>query len=305
MTQSSWPETAESAESAAPPTWLPRALETPPRFEDLVAPAKGGDIDLGLAAAVLARDVYERLDVYKLLSTFDELAAPLAASGVGHMPAEAQASALGRHLYERHEFAANSKDYYDPRNSLLPDVLHRRLGIPITLALVYCEVAKRAGVPARGVGFPGHFLVRIERPTALRDGAVFIDPFARGRVLDKTGLAALLARTTGKRTSLRPEHLEPASSRTMLVRMLSNLKAVYLARNEGCRALLVADRVLSVVPESGAALRDRGLLAARVGAIELARADLTTFLERNPDGDEALAIRRQLTALERLSWTCS
>lgn len=280
------------------PGWLPRALQGTPRFEEVVSPSLGAQIDLGLAAALVARDVYGGLDVWKVLSRLDELAAPLLDAGLTEMPAEAQARALGRHLYERHGFAGNDKDYYDPQNSLLPDVLRRRLGIPISLALVYCEVAKRVGVPARGVGFPGHFLVRIERATPTHENAVFVDPFSNGRILDRSALSSLLSRGTGKRSTLRPEHLEPATPRSTLLRMLSNLKAVYVTRGEIGRALLLADRVLSVIPESAPALRDRGLLAAKGGARAMAQSDLARFLERSPKGEEADVVRKQLAALE-------
>ena len=265
----------------------------------------GEELDLALAAALIARDVYEDLDVLGLFGLLDELAAPLAAASLEGVPAEAQARALARHLYERHGFAGNDKQYYDPRNSLLPDVLRRRLGIPISLALVYCEVARRAGVHALGVSFPGHFLVRIERPSGSSGGPVFVDPFSSGRILDRHGLSSLLSRVTGKRAVPKPEHLEPATPRTTLLRMLTNLKAVYLARGEVARALLVADRILSVIPDSPSALRDRGLLAARAGAVQMALADLRRFVELFPDNKDLKVVTRQLAATERTPRTYS
>jgi regulator of sirC expression with transglutaminase-like and TPR domain len=266
-----------------------------PSFEEL---AQGDDdeIDVALAAALIARDVYEELDVPSLLGLLDELAGPLRPLGLAQMSAEGQALELAHYLYERHGFAGNEAAYYDPKNSLLPDVLERRLGIPITLALVYCEVAKRVGVPARGVGFPGHFLVRIERPGG--GSPLIVDPFFNGQVLRPKAQSALLARVMGPSEKLRPEHLAPASPRAIVVRMLMNLKAVYLARGEDSRALLAADRLVSLTPNMPSALRDRGLLAARLGVHEVARADLQRFLEISPDGRDSQAVMSSLAALE-------
>jgi regulator of sirC expression with transglutaminase-like and TPR domain len=280
---------------------LPQAVDlrerTRARFEEL-ARATEGDIDVALGAALIARDVYQDLDVDALLARFDELASPIVRLGLDAMSAEAQALEMAHYLYERQGFAGNEADYYDPKNTLLPDVLERRLGIPITLALVYCEIAKRVGIPARGVSFPGHFLVRIERVGRdLGPKPVIVDPFFAGRMLDEKSLASLLKRVVGPREQLRPEHLEPAAPRLILVRMLTNLKAVYLARGEDSRALLALDRLISIAPDAPFALRERGLLAARLGCVEVARADLSRFLELSPEANDAKAVRDRLEAL--------
>src|SRR5579862_7838642 len=138
------------------------ARPLPRSFEELAAlpdPA----IDVALGAAMIAKDVYGGLDVERVLAQVCALASPLRGDELAMASAERQAARLSSHLYGTLGFRGNEKDYYDPRNSLLSDVLDRRMGIPITLAIVYCEVARRLGVPAHGVGFPGHFLVRVER----------------------------------------------------------------------------------------------------------------------------------------------
>jgi regulator of sirC expression with transglutaminase-like and TPR domain len=281
---------------------LPQSLAlreptTQARFEEL-ARGTEDDIDVALGAALIARDVYQDLDIVSLLARFDELAAPIVRLGLDAMSAEAQALEMAHYVYERQGFAGNEADYYDPKNTLLPDVLERRLGIPITLALVYCEIAKRVGIPARGVSFPGHFLVRIERVGRdLGLGPVIVDPFFGGRVLDEKSLASLLKRVVGPREVLRPEHLVPATPRLVLVRMLTNLKTVYLARGENSRALLALDRLVSIVPDAPFALRERGLLAARLGCLEVARADLSRFLELSPGASDAKAVRDRLETL--------
>jgi regulator of sirC expression with transglutaminase-like and TPR domain len=272
-------------------------VRPPARFEDLFkAGEDGGDVALG--AALIARDVYDDLDVRALLARFDELAAPLVRLGLGRMNPRAQALEMAHYVYERQGFAGNETDYYDPKNSLLPDVLERRLGIPITLALVYCEIGRRVGVRARGISFPGHFLVRIDSLTAPPSNTpVVVDPFFSGRMLDERSLNSLFRRVAGPGQKLRPEHLLPAPPRVVLSRMLTNLKTVYLARGETCRALLALDRLITLNPEQAPFLRERGLLAARLGSIEVARDDLSRFLELDPKAREASEVRTELEGL--------
>jgi regulator of sirC expression with transglutaminase-like and TPR domain len=280
---------AEGAPSAEHPPAKPST------FEELAA-LPDERIDVATGAALIARDAYARLDLDRLTARFDEMAAPLVALGVGGLSVEEQVRQVSGHLYDELGFRGNEHDYYDPRNSLLPDVLDRRLGIPITLALVYCEVARRAGVRARGVGFPGHFLVRVD-PFDRDDAPVAVDPFFGGRRLDEPGLQKLLERSSPTQKLVPAEHLAPATSRTMLVRMLINLKWIYATRGDFARALLALDRIICLTPDSIPALRERGLLAARLGAVEAARADLSRLLELVPQAPDANSIRKQLEEL--------
>jgi regulator of sirC expression with transglutaminase-like and TPR domain len=271
------------------------AAARPTTFEQL-ALLPDERIDVATGAALIARDAYARLDLDRLSARFDEMAAPLIARGAAARPVEEQVQLVSSLLYEELGFRGNEQDYYDPKNSLLPDVLDRRLGIPITLALVYCEVARRAGIRARGVSFPGHFLVRVDE--ASHDlSPVAVDPFFGGRRLDEPALQKLLERATPAQTLVVAEHLAPASARTMLVRMLINLKWIYATRGDFARALLALDRIICLTPDSVPALRERGLLAARLGAVEAARADLTRLLELVPQAPDASSIRKQLEEL--------
>jgi regulator of sirC expression with transglutaminase-like and TPR domain len=256
-------------------------------------------IDVATGAALIARDAYPKVDVAELLGRLDALAAPLLPLRLAGMAPAEQARHVSEHLHGTHGFRGNEADYYDPRNSFLPDVLDRRLGIPITLALVYCEVARRAGVQARGVGFPGHFLVRIDGPRDAEAGEAphVVDPFAGGRALATPDLQALLHRATPGERLDPPVHLAPATPRATLVRMLINLKWVYTTRGDLARALLALDRIILLTPDSAAALRERGTLAARLGSVEGARADLTRLLELSPEAPDAESIRRQLAEL--------
>jgi regulator of sirC expression with transglutaminase-like and TPR domain len=253
-------------------------------------------IDVATGAALIARDAYARLDLDRLSARFDDLAAPLMALGVASMPVDDQVRLVSNYLYEELGFRGNEQDYYDPKNSLLPDVLDRRLGIPITLALVYCEVARRAGVRARGVSFPGHFLVRVDA-AGQEDAPVAVDPFFGGRRLDEPDLQKLLERASPSQKFVADEHLAPATPRAMLVRMLINLKWIYATRGDFARALLALDRIVCLTPDSVPALRERGLLAIRLGAVEAARADLSRLLELVPQAPDASMIRKQLEEL--------
>jgi regulator of sirC expression with transglutaminase-like and TPR domain len=274
----------------------PIAMARPATFEQL-ADLADQDIDVATGAALIARDAYAGIGVDRLLSRFDDLAAPLVAAGdLGGLPPALQADALSSHLYEQLGFRGNEQDYYDPRNSLLPDVLDRKLGIPITLALVYCEVARRVGVRARGVSFPGHFLVRID-PPGREDAPVAVDPFFGGRRLDEAGLQRLLERSAPSQRLVVAEHLAPATPRAMLVRMLINLKWIHATRGDFARALLALDRIICLTPDSVPALRERGMLAARLGAVEAARADLSRLLELVPQAPDASSIRQRLEEL--------
>jgi regulator of sirC expression with transglutaminase-like and TPR domain len=273
----------------------PQLCPRPMTFEQLAA-LPDECIDVAAGAALIARDTYATLDVDRLVARFDELASPLVARGLGSLPLEEQADAVSDHVYGLLAFRGNEQEYYDPRNSLLPDVLDRKLGIPITLALVYCEVARRAGVLACGVSFPGHFLVRIDRPGD--DAApVAVDPFFGGRRLDDAGLQKLLERASPAKKFVPAEHLAATTPRSMLVRMLINLKWIYATRGDFARALLALDRIISLTPDSIPALRERGLLAARLGAVEAAREDLSRLLELVPQAPDANSIRERLAEL--------
>jgi regulator of sirC expression with transglutaminase-like and TPR domain len=271
------------------------AVET---FEDFAA-APGDEIDVAIGAALIARDVYGSLDVAKLLARFDDLASRL--EPLAGMPASEQAQRLARHVYDTLGFHGNEADYYDPRNSLLPDVLERRTGIPISLALVYGEIGRRRGAVPRGISFPGHFLVRLDDPA----GSVYVDPFFRGRLLESPDLQTLLGKVAGQAGQAKAgtmlelqKHLEPATGRAILQRWLMNLRSIYLQRGDNARAMLVLDRLVTLSPGLAWPLRERGLLAARLGSLQTARSDLERALELcKDDKNSAEQIRGDLAKI--------
>lgn len=269
-----------------------------PRFETL-ASLPDDAIDVTLGALLIARDLSASLDVDAVTAELAELAAPLSGVGLADAPLATQAATLGRHLYETCGFHGNEEDYYDPKNSLLPHVIERRTGIPISLAVLYCDVATRLGFRARGVSFPGHFIVRLEPSRRGRPEApLFVDPFFGGRILDEEALLHMVRRVAGREDEkIRPEYLAPAPARAILLRMLMNLRGIYLSRNDLARAMLVVDRIASLTPDSPGALRDRGLLSAKLGATQAAISDLERFIQLAPTSEEAKDIRTQIESL--------
>jgi regulator of sirC expression with transglutaminase-like and TPR domain len=243
-------------------------------------------VDVLVGALLIAKDEYPALDVGFESGRLDEIAAPL--GRLDGLDAADQATLLGERLFGECGFRGNADDYYDPKNSFLNDVLDRKVGIPITLSLVYTEVARRAGVPASGVGFPGHFLVRIE---TVSGEPLVIDPFGGGRVVGRGTLESLLerggAQGRGKRSLL-----APASARGILFRMLMNLKGVYASRGELSRLLVVLSRLLELSPDSATELRDRGLVAMRLGATRVAESDLRRYVELLPDASDVDEMRK-------------
>ena len=176
------------------------------------------------------------------------------------LAADPAVRALSDGLFEQLGFSANTVDYYDPRNSFLCDVLDRRIGIPITLSVVYLEVARRLGVLAQGVNFPGHFLVRV----AIEDAWLFVDPFAGGRSLTPVDLERLLRRTTSSEAVLEPSVMAAASKRQILTRMLVNLAGIYGKQGDLPRSLDVLERLAVLEPSNPRITRDLQQLRDRV-----------------------------------------
>lgn len=259
-----------------------------PTFEEL-ARLPDDRLDFALGAALVARDVIESLDVREVLGRLHALGEPLAGQGIEGRSATDQADAVIARFREL-GFLGNASDYYDPKNSLLPDVLERRLGIPITLALVFCALAERAGVVARPIAFPGHVLVRVDK----NDDTIIVDPFAGARIIDDEAAGQLLRRAVGRGAELDRSLFEPAPARGMLVRLLTNLKSIWATRGEHARAFLAIDRILTLTPNSARVLRERAAAAQKLGADAVTRADLARVLELEPEAPDAKQIKARL-----------
>lgn len=277
-------------------------------FANLVRRADS-QVDLAHAALLIAQEEYPSLDIPHYLARLDDLAAAvrvhLAAMGAAdEAPPPAIIAALNQVVFAESGFHGNREDYYDPRNSFLNEVLDRRIGIPITISLVYMEVAARVGLPLHGIGMPGHFIVAYTGPGPAsgrpRSGEVFIDPYNAGALLTRAACAAHFRRLYGPDFTFSSEYLTPLTRHQILARMLRNLKAIYLRRRDYGRAATVVDRLLLVQPAAFWELKDRGLLHYRLGAFRAAGDDLRAYLERDPDAEDAPTIQYYVNLCRQL-----
>ena len=263
----------------------------PPRPLDLVAAVREELVSPEAAALLIARDARPELSVEAELARIDALAEPLGQID-RTLPATEQARALTSYLFERLGFRGNEEDYYDPRNSYLDEVLTRRGGIPISLAVLLAAVGRRAGLQVDGIGFPGHFLARVGG-----DGGVYVDPFFGGRVLDEADLGRLARRMLGRAGRLAPAHLAPVGLRALVVRMLLNLKNAHERRGDHAHALVCCDRLVDLAG-TPSVRRDRGLHALALGANAQAVEDLEAYLQAEPQAPDAQEVRGLLRAAE-------
>ena len=255
--------------------------------EQLLDAADRPGPDLAAPAFLIARVEFPRLDPGPYLDRLDAMgdeASIRIAQDLGHdAPLEARLDGLNRYLFRELGFRGNRDQYEDPRNSCLNEVMDRRTGIPISLCLVYIEVARRAGIRAEGVNFPGHFLVRVLQDLHTDDpgDGIIVDPFHDGAILDEDDCRALLRNQQGDDAAWEPELLARATRRQILVRMLLNLKLLYLKWRSFPQARLVTDLLLSLTPNPVHELRDRGLLAYQMNDFPAALRDLEEYLRRS------------------------
>lgn len=249
-------------------------------------------IPLDEIALAIAAEEYPGLDPAPYLARLDALAARV----VTGAPPPVRAASLLRSLREilavEEGMRGSPADYDDPRSSFLHEALDRRAGLPITLSLIYMEVGRRAGITIEGVGMPGHFLARYQSPSGTE---LFIDAFHGGEMLSADECLSRYRARTGRELDRRV--LGPATPRQIVLRMLGNLRRLYAARRDDVRAWWVLDRILLTAPSQLAALRDRGLAAARLGAAAAAIPDLESYLERAPEAQDVDAVRAALADL--------
>ena len=275
------------------PLSAPTALEY---FATLVAEDQG--FALLEAAIAVAQDEQPELDPQAVLSDIDRLGVRLRR----RLPSDAspmhRLRILNRFFFNELGFAGNVNNYYDRCNSYVSEVLRTRRGIPVTLALLYCELATQAGLTARGVSFPGHFLVKLRMPR----GEVVIDP-VNGHSLSRDELEQRLV-PYRQRQGLVGDFevplglfLQAAPARDTLARLLRNLKEIHRTGEDWPRMLAVQQRLVLLLPQSGDELRDRGLVWAELGRPADALGDLESYLARHPDADDARAMRERVLEL--------
>ena len=259
-------------------------------------------IDLAAVALCVAADEYPQLDVAHYMESLAAHAVAvkqlLSDDGVGPAQAEPGAvlDALARHLFLVEGFSGNAADYYDPRNSFLNEVLDRRIGIPITLSIVYLEVGQRLGLSISPISFPAHFLLRVQ----VGEMEIVVDPFNKGTVLGNDTLIQYLVPLFGDRQRAEaylPQALLAVPRREVVARMLRNLKAIYASKKDWVRALRISDQLVSVDPSQAQENRDRGYIYAELECPQAAFEDLERYLHLQPDAPDVTQIRRKMATL--------
>jgi regulator of sirC expression with transglutaminase-like and TPR domain len=253
-----------------------------------------GDLDLARVALLVAQEQYPQLPIEMYLARLDSLAEEVRGRLGQESAPPIVLEELTRTLYERHGFHGNADAYYDPRNSFLNDVLDRRTGIPLTLGIVLLEVGWRLGLPLEGVAFPHHFLVRY-RGTGLD---LLLDPFHAGEARFEDEAQELLDRVYGGMVRVQPSFLRTASRRDMLIRLLNNLKSIYLNTGDEGKALGVVERILLLRPDAAPERRTLGVLLARMGRREEALEELRRYLASGPETRDRARIEEMVRKLE-------
>jgi regulator of sirC expression with transglutaminase-like and TPR domain len=269
------------------------------RFRQVVS---GPDeaINLAEAALLIATEEYRDLDIAAYLARLDQLAATLKRRLRPDIGPADTIIALNRFLFEEQGFSGDAVDYYDPRHSFLNEVLDRKRGIPITLAVVYIEIGRRVGLPVQGISFPAHFLVKCQ----LREGTVVLDPYAKGISLSFDDLKQ---RIKSLRNGVEPPRsvvagaLATASNKDIVVRMLRNLKGIYSHHKEWLKALAAADRIIIALPDSAEEYRDRGMFYANLECFRAALFDLQAYLKMLPVAQDADVVREKVIELQAVA----
>ena len=268
------------------------------RFRKL-ADAPESQIGLAEGALVISSEVRAEVDVERGLDAIAELAervrpAVAAATGGG----SAMVAALNHALFQVEQFAGDQDHYDDPRNSFLDEVLDRRRGLPITLSVLYVDVARRLGLDAQGIGFPGHFLSKVIGLEDVPGGEIIVDPFF-GRTLSLSDCAERVRAAAGDEVEFDRDWLRAVTAHEIFVRMLNNLKLLYLRQGNALGALGCFDRILILAPDAAFEVRDRGMLLERMDCVHAAIDDYTHFLELAPRHESAAQIRALRDALVR------
>lgn len=268
--------------------------------DEFVKEAASPADNLPHCALLMARVAYPELDPSPFLRQLQQMGATArdhVEIGLGGSPPRrTRLRVVTEFVYGQLGFVGNHEQYDDPRNSLLNEVLSRRMGIPITLAVVFIDVARRAGLAVEGVNFPGHFLVRClpDASDQAENAPLLIDPFHAGSVLSDAECAGLLRSHLGVEAMLEPSMLRTASKRDILLRMLLNLKRAYLRLRSFAQAHAVIDLLVALDPAALDELRDRGLLASQLRDYASALRDLENWLQLAPTSEDERDNRRQV-----------
>ena len=253
-----------------------------------------GRINLAAAALYIAQEEYWDMDPSYYLEKLDEMAKVLRSRLPRNRYPLKVIQTINRYLFEELKFAGNQSDYYNPDNSHLNCVIDRQLGIPITLSLVYLEIAKRLEFPMVGVGMPGHFLIR----PVVDEMEVFVDPFQNGEVMFLADCQERCKKMFSQ-VAWKEEFLNPVSPKAFLTRMLMNLKAIYIQLEADEQAVAVLDKLLILMPTEASHMRERGLLHHRLANYDQAEQDLKAYLRSHPSAPDGYTIQKILESIDR------
>ena len=249
-------------------------------------------ISLAEAALQIALDEYPELDIShykKLLKGWsDSMNAKFSRNRTRN-----QLEEINQWLFNEMNFTGNIENYYDPRNCFLNDVMDRRTGIPITLSVIYLEMAWASGLTAAGVGFPGHFLVRViddARP-------IYVDPFHQGNIMTAEECAEFLNEITEGELEFDKKFLSAVNKKEIILRMLRNLKRIYLENNNFPKLIQILDHLIEITAGEPEEIRDRGIIYYQMKAFKNALNDFETFLSMSPDSEDAEVIQQYLQVL--------
>jgi len=268
----------------------------PRLVDEFLAAVNATDESPARAALVAARVAYPKLDPTAWLAELDvygDAARQHLELGVGgNPPTRTRLRVVSEFFFGQLGFVGNRERYEDPRNSFLNDVIARRTGIPITLAIVFMEVAARAGLTIDGVNFPGHFLMRCPEPDRPEPTALIVDPFNGGAVLSDADCLRLLKTHAGAEAMLEPGMLQPAGKHAILLRVLLNLKRAFVRMRSFEYARDVSELLVALDPSALTELRDRGLLASHLRDYSSALRDLEAWLAATAaQGDEVAEVK--------------
>ena len=263
----------------------------PLSFENVVSQPDDA-IDLAVAALLIAKDEYPDLDVHSNLKKIDKLAQKVSSQlTIFHKRSILTIiQQINVVLFEQEGFYGNLRDYYDPRNSFLNEVLDRRTGIPITLSLVYIEIGKRLGLDFFGIGLPGHFIVKC----FYQGNRLLIDPFHQGRILEEEDCQKQFQEVYGNNVEFLSSNLDILNKRSILCRILVNLKMIYLKRKDFSKALNVIKKIILIFPLQSREIRDRGLVYLQLNNFSAAIQDWKKYLQLEPKAPDVEQIRNKL-----------
>lgn len=260
-----------------------------------IAAMEEHDIELAQSALRIASVEYPELNESYYLEMLDNMAAKLGPRIHGVTEQQQLVREINRVLFDEEGFRGNTDQYYDPQNSFLNTVLERKLGIPITLSIVYIEVSRRAGLRTYGIGLPGHFITGL-----LTDaGRVLIDPFDKGGILTEQACRKIVRSQLGTSSKFKQSFLDPTWPKQILVRLMRNLKAIYGFQDNQTKAMHMLNWILMLAPDSVQELRERGLFYESVGDFQTAAKDLERSLDLNPDVEDEEAMRAKIAILKK------